>query len=94
MQGYPQDLFRLPEYEAKKRDLLLKIQKELNRRPLRGRVQRAEILKLLQETHASAFLDLEEPLREKLLSDVADDFLLLSTFCQTFLHEKHRLIKR
>ena len=80
MQGYPQDLFRLPEYEAKKRDLLLKIQKELNRRPLRGRVQRAEILKLLQETHASAFLDLEEPLREKLLSDVADDFLLLSTF--------------
>ncbi len=80
MQGYPQDLFRLPEFEAKKSDLLLKIQKEWGMRSSQGRLQRGEILKYLQETHASTYIDLDEPLREKLFSDVVDDFLLLSSF--------------
>lgn len=82
MPGYPQSFFRLPELEAKQRDLLLNLQQDLHKRPLKSPDRRDAILKHLHETQTNAYPDLEPMLREKLFSDVTDDYLLLNSFME------------
>ncbi len=77
MPGYPQGFFRLPELEATQRDLLLKLQNDLYKHPLKSPDQRDAILKHLQETYTKAYPELEPGLLGKLFSDVTDDYLLL-----------------
>ncbi len=80
MPGYPQGFFRLPELEAKQHDLLLKLQKDLHTRSLKDPDRRDAVLKHLQDAYGKAYPDLEPSLRDKLFSDVADDYLLLESF--------------
>jgi pilus assembly protein CpaF len=80
--GYPQGFFRLPELEATQRDLLLKLQNDLYKHPLKSPDHRDAILKHLQETYTKTYPDLEPGLLGKLFSDVTDDYLLLQSLLE------------